>query len=155
MRAAESRGEDQFASAAGADGFPAGSSIESLRTGAGIGREHRGAMSGATQRLAGGFEKSATDAATLKGRIDEERPDRSVARVAGGEAQDLSAFFPDPDARMFLEPCIILVGHQGWIVQPILLHGKADLGDALAFIAASAANVPGHAASLSLVLAEG
>src|SRR5260370_41752543 len=155
MQASESRAEDQFASAAGADGFPAGSSIESLRSGAGIGREHRGAMSGATQRLAGGFEKSATDAATLKGRIDEERPDRAVARVAGGEAQDLSAFFPDPDARMFLEPRVILVGHQGWIVQPVLLHGKADFVDALAVIGRSAAHMPGHEARLSLVLAEG
>jgi hypothetical protein len=34
-------------------------------------------------------------------------------------------------------------------------RGKADLGDALAFIVASAANVPGHAGSLSLELAEG
>ena len=155
MQASEDRVEDQFASAAGTDGFPAGSSIESVRSRAGIGREHRGAMSGAAQRLAGGLEKSAADAATLKGRIDEERPDRAVARVAGGEAQDLPTFFPDLDARTFLEPCIILISHQGWIVQPVLLHGKADLGDALAFIGTSAANVPGHAASLSLVLAEG
>jgi hypothetical protein len=61
MQPSENRAEDQFASAAGADGFPAGSSIESLRSRAGIGRERRGAMSGTAQRIAGGLEKSAAD----------------------------------------------------------------------------------------------
>ena len=95
MLTSESRAEDQFAPGAGADDFPAGGSIESLRAGAGVGREHGGAMSGAAQRIAGSVEQGAADAATLAGRIDKERPDRAVARVAGGEAQDLPAFVPD------------------------------------------------------------
>ncbi len=113
-------------------------------------------MSDAAQRIAGGLEKSAADAATLAGRIDEERPQIVPSRVSPAEIPRICP--PSSQTQMpgmFLEPCMILVRHQGWIVQPVLPHGKADLGDALAFIMASAANVPGHAASLSLVLAEG
>jgi len=61
MLTSEDRAEDQFASGAGADDFPAGGSIESLRSGAAIGREHGGPMSGAAKRLAGGCKKGAAD----------------------------------------------------------------------------------------------
>lgn len=142
--------EDQFVPGAVADDLPAGGPIEPFRPGAGVGREHGGAMSGAAKRVAGGPKQSTADAAAFTARIDKERPDRAVARVAGGETLDLPVFFPDPDARMLREPRIIPGCHQGWIPQPVFLHRKADLGDAIALIVARAANMPGHCGSLSL-----
>jgi hypothetical protein len=89
MQASENRAEDQFASVAGADDFPAGGSIESLRSGAGIGREHGGAMSGAAQRLAGGLKKSAADAATLAGRIERGECARTCGEPIAGTCRGI------------------------------------------------------------------
>ena len=110
-------------------------------------------MSGAAKCIAGDLKKSPTDAAAFMERIDKEGPNRTVARITRRKPQDLPVFFPDPDARMLGEPRVILSGYQGWIPELVLPHGKADLGDAAALIVASAANMPGHRASLSLELA--
>jgi hypothetical protein len=102
-------------------------------------------MPGAAQRIASGFKKGAADAAMVMGRIDEQRPDRAVARVAGGKTQDLAFLFPDPDAGMLGELRVIRVGHQAWIAELVLLHGEADLADAVALLGTGAADMPGHA----------
>ena len=105
-------------------------------------------MAGLTQHVAGPGQQGAADAAALVVGIDEQRPDRAVARVGGGEAQNAALLLPHPDARVLGEPVVVGVGNARGIQKLVLAHGEADLADARPFLETGAADAAGHAGLL-------
>src|SRR6187551_1527206 len=81
--------------------------------------------------------------------IDEQRPDRAVARVGGGEAQDPAVLLPHPDAGILLEPLVVRNGHAAGIAQDVFRHAVADLADSRMVLGTGAPYPTGHGHSLS------
>src|SRR5262249_37718240 len=111
---------------------PAVNSIKSLGACAGRGCQSCGHMTGSAQDVASDRKERASDAASLIGRMDEERKNRSVARVGGREALNRAVFVPDPEGRMLDDPAgsRANLSDRHWVQQSVLAHGVPNLENA-------------------------
>src|SRR5689334_13662788 len=125
--------------------------IEARSTRADICRERRFAIAGVAQDLNRFSEQCAADAAAFVLRIDEEGPNRAVARVAGTETVDTIAVLPNPHARTRDVPTAIVARHHVGARETARPRGEADLENSVQIGLGGAANVTsvGHAAAYS------